>query len=218
MFFACARNKHFDKRQTGWLALAGFVGGIFGAKLIRFLFATTSGASPMAFAAHPDGRTIIGGILGGWVAVELMKAKLGIKRSTGDCFALALPVGEAIGRIGCFLNGCCYGAPSSLPWAIEQHGQMRHPAQIYSILVCVSIFTYLWLKRNSVKREGDLFRTYLVLWASSRFILEFFRERTDMHFSLSMAQWVSLEVALSVGLAMLCARWFLPKESKVQHE
>jgi phosphatidylglycerol:prolipoprotein diacylglycerol transferase len=178
-------------------------GGIFGAKLTRLLFATTSGANIGALAAHPDGKTIIGGILFGWLAVELAKRKFGIKRSTGDCFAFALPLGEAVGRVGCFLNGCCYGSQCTLPWAVYQHGDWRHPAQIYSVIVCLSIFATLWCLRLKCDRQGDLFRLYLLLWSVSRFSLEFVRERTDVHFGLSTAQWVCGEISATVLIAIV---------------
>ncbi|MBX9771082.1 MAG: hypothetical protein K2X29_06910, partial [Candidatus Obscuribacterales bacterium] len=100
VFFLFSRDRGFDRKSCGWLLLAGAGGGIIGAKVSRLLFALTSGTDPGTLLSHPDGRTIIGGVLFGWLAIELVKKKLKIKRSTGDGFALGLSVGEAIGRIG----------------------------------------------------------------------------------------------------------------------
>lgn len=198
-FYVFSKGRGLTKTQSAWLLFAALAGGILGAKLTRFCFAAASGISLESFIAHPDGRTIVGGVIFGWVAVEICKKRLSIKRSTGDAFALALALGESIGRIGCYFNQCCYGAPvSSLSWAVFQAGTLRHPAQIYSALTAFSIFLLLLFLRTKVKYEGDLFRLYIVLWGSSRFFLEFVRERTDMHFGLSMAQWVCLEMVLAM--------------------
>lgn len=215
VFYINSRERHFERSASAWLAFAALVGGVIGAKAVRVLFASASGAPLAIAAAHPDGKTIIGGVLGGWVAVELLKMRLKITRSTGDAFALALPIGEAIGRIGCFLNQCCYGQPTNLPWAVYQHDAWRHPAQIYSLISALLIFCLLWFMRKRTEQEGDLFRMYLILWATSRFFLEFVRERTDIHFGLSLAQWVSIEVTVSIGLAMLCVKWFGRRAQKV---
>lgn len=204
VFFFHTRSR-FDKRQSYWLLFAGLVGGILGAKLIRFLFAVSAGADLNMLWAHPEGRTIIGGILCGWLSVEICKRMLKIERSTGDAFALALSVGEAAGRIGCFFNSCCCGAPAAgLSWAVFQAGSWRHPAQIYSAISASLIFICLVFLRKKVKYEGDLFRIYVVLEASSRFCLEFVRERTEVFYGLSMAQWVCLEMAL----AMILGSWW----------
>jgi phosphatidylglycerol:prolipoprotein diacylglycerol transferase len=202
VFCLFSKTRGFDGRQSGWLLVSALFGGIAGAKLTRLVFAVTSGASPESILAHPDGRTIIGGILFGWVAVEAAKNRLKLKRSTGDAFALALSSGEAIGRIGCFFNGCCYGAISSVPWAVYQAGAWRHPSQLYSAGVALAIFLILYFLRGRVTFEGDLFRIYLLSYGLSRFGLEFFRQRSEIHFGLSMAQWVSLEIALAMLIAL----------------
>jgi len=76
---------------------------------------------------------VVGAIVGGTVAVEIVKRRMGITRRTGDLFAVPLAVGIAIGRIGCFLAGPLddtSGIQTSLPWAIDS----RHPVQLYEIV------------------------------------------------------------------------------------
>jgi phosphatidylglycerol:prolipoprotein diacylglycerol transferase len=200
IFFLRASKSDFSKRQAAWLALAALTGGVLGAKLLRFIFAAGAGAPNLALLS--DGRTIIGGILVGWCAVELAKAKMGITKSTGDGFALALAAGEAVGRIGCFFNGCCTGIAASVPWAVYQQGCWRHPAQLYSsvfaFLICLSL---LYLGRYP-RFKNKLFRFYILFYGSGRFALEFLRQRTEMFMGLSAAQWVCLEMVVMLAGAM----------------
>jgi phosphatidylglycerol:prolipoprotein diacylglycerol transferase len=209
VFYLAARRRGQATEAIGWVALAGLAGGVFGARLTEWALVHWS-----TFAAHPagvvdprlGGRTLIGGLIGGWVAVETAKWRLGIRRSTGDLFALALPAGEAVGRIGCFLNGCCYGTPTRLPWAVFQHDAWRHPAQLYSSLIAAGVFALLWTYQDRAKRPGELFRLYLAFFAASRVLLEFTRHRSILAGGLSLAQWVCLELLVSLALAWLVGR------------
>lgn len=86
----------------------------------------------------PGGNTIVGGLLGGWLTVEIVKRLNGIRSQTGDLFALPLFAGIAVGRIGCFIAGLAddtYATPTHLPWGVNfGDGIPRHPVQIYEIL------------------------------------------------------------------------------------
>src|SRR5580698_3003426 len=92
----------------------------------------------MELLLSPGGKTIVGGLLGGWLAVELVKKLMDIRRRTGDLFVIPLCIGIAVGRIGCLLAGLAddtYGKPTSLPWAVNfGDGVGRHPTQLYEIL------------------------------------------------------------------------------------
>jgi phosphatidylglycerol---prolipoprotein diacylglyceryl transferase len=157
VFYLAARQRGLATEGMRHVALAGLCGGVLGAKLTEWGLGHWQ-----TLAAHPGamldprlgGRTIIGGVLAGWLAVEVAKWRLGIRRSTGDLFALALPAGEAVGRIGCFFNGCCYGVPSHVPWAVYQHGAWRHPAQLYAALIAAAIFGTLFALRNRICDSG----------------------------------------------------------------
>lgn len=118
-------------------------------------------------------------------------------------WALALPAGEAVGRIGCTLNGCCYGTRFNGSWAIFQHGAWRHPTQIYSALVAALILGILFKLRDQLPREGDLFRLYLLLYGLSRFGIEEFRERHFVFASFSMVQLICLETAVVAAFALV---------------
>lgn len=199
VFYLAARRRGLATEGVAYVAIAGLCGGVLGARLAEWTFGQWLLALqyPGAFLnPYTGGRAILGGILGGWLAVEIAKRRLGIRRSLGDLFALALPAGEAVGRIGCFLNSDCYGTICTLPWAVYQHGAWRHPAQIYSSAGAAAIFVLLSRLRGRLPREGDLFRLYLVLAGTSRFLVEFFRVRTIGPEGLSLAQWGALGVIL----------------------
>ncbi len=214
VFYLAARRRRLATEGMAYVALAGFCGGVIGAKLTEWALVhwTTVAAHPGAlFDPRLGGRTLIGGVIVGWICVEVVKWRMGIRRSTGDLFALALPAGEAIGRVGCFFNGCCFGIPCephAVNWAVYQHGAYRHPAQLYSSLVALVIFGVLLALRDRMPREGDLFRLYLVLFGLSRFALEFLRVRSLSFGGLSIAQWVCLELAVlsAVGLVISSRR------------
>lgn len=205
VFLVVARQRRLATEGMVLIAVAGFAGGILCAKLAEWLLMhwSLAVAHPLAFLdPRNGGRTLVGGILGGWLAVEIAKQRLGIRRSTGDLFALALPAGEAVGRIGCYFNGCCFGIAASVPWAVHQHGAWRHPAQLYAAATAALIFVALLYARCILPREGDLFKLYLALYGVSRFGIEFWRERSIAFSGLSAAQWVCLEMAVMGGIGL----------------
>lgn len=206
VLYLSARQERLVTSGMGKVALAGFVGGIFGAKISQLLFSGWPAKVPwyVVFDPQAGGKALFGGMLFGWLAVVLAKRKLGIRRATGDHFALALPAGEAVGRIGCFFNQCCYGTRCDLPWAVEQHGALRHPAQLYSAITAALLFvTLLWLKPK-LAREGDLWRLYLLGFGVTRFGLEFVRERDVAWLGLSAMQWFCMELIVFAAVS-----WFL---------
>jgi phosphatidylglycerol:prolipoprotein diacylglycerol transferase len=195
LYFA-SRGRRMATEGMAYVAVAALIGGVLGARIAQWL---VSGGVGDPFNPTAGGRTVIGAVFGGWIAVEFMKRRLGIRRSTGDMFALALPAGEAVGRIGCFLNGCCYGAESDVAWAIYQHGALRHPTQFYSAGWATIVFLALAVYRPRV--EGDRFWLYILLFAAGRFVIEFFRQHETLRGGLSLAQWVCLEAAVLVSVA-----------------
>lgn len=198
VFWGRARERGLATEGMGIIAVTAFAGGIAVAKISQWLV-----AAPLAVLKNPllladlstGGRALIGGVLGGWLAVRWTRRRLGIDRPTGDLFALALPAGEAVGRIGCFFNQCCYGIPSSGFYVCYQQGTLRHPVQIDMALSAAAIFVLLWGRRDRVAREGELFALYLVLFGLSRFVLEFLRARDEFIGGLSLAQCVCLGLA-----------------------
>jgi len=211
LFYRDMRRRGLATEGMAVVGAAALVGGVLGAVLFNFPgwlagHAREWSESPwnvrMAFVMA-SGRTWIGALIGGYALVEWTKRRLGIRRSTGDSFALALPLGEAVGRLGCLASACCYGAPASVPWAVFQHGAARHPTQVYSALAALLLWLLLRLARPHLPREGDLFKLYLAGYALFRFALEFFRDHQGS-LGLSTAQWACL------GVLLLLACFWLP--------
>jgi len=208
VFYLAAKERKLATDGMQTLALIGFAAGIMGAKITQFAFSGGEGGSLLA-----SGRALLGGVIFGWLGVGIAKRRMGIHRSTGDLFALALPAGEAVGRIGCFLNPCCIGTKCDLPWAVQQVGELRHPVQLYSAGVSALIFAFLWIKRKSLPQEGDLFRLYLVLFGISRFGLEFLRDGKPVWMGLSAMQLFCLELVASAIIWQVVRARRLQKEA-----
>lgn len=199
-----ARERRLLTSGMGLVAAAGFAGGVLGANVSQLVF---EGALQPALLLDPraGGKSLLGGLLIGWVCVIGAKKVLGIKRPTGDLFALALPGGEAVGRIGCYLNGCCFGTKTDASWAVWQHGAMRHPAQLYSAVSALAIFALLLVLRDRFRREGDLFKAYLLLFGVTRFGLEFLRENNTFVLGLTPMQWFCLELTAVSAISFAIA-------------
>lgn len=165
VFWYAARRRGMATEAIAKIGAAGLIGGLIGANLLQLL------------ATGAPGKTIEGGIVGGWLAVLWAKRALGVTRPTGDLFALAIPAGEALGRIGCFVGGCCFGrVANGLPWAVYDDGAWRHPAQLYLALAAAATFAILaWVDRKRVLPENGLFYLQGMLFCTGRFAIEFFR-------------------------------------------
>ena len=137
------------------------------------------------------GQTVVGGIAGAIVAVELAKRAVGIRENTGDAWAVAVPLALGIGRIGCWFNGCCYGRPP-------------HPAQLYDAALCLGIAGWLWLSRTRGLPKGHLWRRFLVSYALGRFALEFVRADNGHRLGpLTLVQWICVAAAIGYGTVLV---------------
>jgi prolipoprotein diacylglyceryltransferase len=188
------------------LALAAFIGGALGAKL-PFALANPSGWLDGS-AWLSDGKTVVAGLIGAYLAVEATKWFLDIRVKTGDTFALPLALALAVGRWGCFFNGCCYGTETTLPWGVwfripDAEGwrwARCHPTQIYESLFHFSMALVLWelMRRGLLVRQR--LKLYLIAYGVYRFATEYIRPEPAWWLGLTFYQWAAL--ALVVGLAI----------------
>jgi phosphatidylglycerol:prolipoprotein diacylglycerol transferase len=172
------------------IGAAAFLGGVLGAKL-PFVLAGEEGLfSGTAWLA--DGKTVVAGFGLGYLAVELAKAAMRVRVKTGDTFALPLACAMAVGRWGCFFNGCCYGTHSELPWAVRFGDVSRHPTQLYEVAFHAAMAAALvWLARRDLLRRQRL-KLYLIGYAAFRFLVEFIRPEPAWWLGLSVYQWAAL--------------------------
>ena len=159
--------------------LGALIGALAGAKLVYLL------AEGWMEVGRPDllhrwltGKTILGGLLFGYLGVELAKRLVGYTAPTGDRFAVITPFGLALGRIGCWTHGCCLGQPCGDHWYSlrDAAGVLRWPAVPveFTFNLCAGLLL-VWLQRRGLGR-GQLFHVYLVGYGLFRFAHEFVRD------------------------------------------
>lgn len=142
-------------------------------------------------------KTIVGGMLGGLIGVELTKKKIGVTASSGDLMVYPLILAMIIGRIGCFMAGLedgTYGNPSNVPWAIDfGDGIRRHPTNLYEIV----FWLILWIVLINYERwrpfsDGSRFKLFIVSYLIFRFLIEFIKPDYFFSFDLSVIQLVCI--------------------------
>jgi prolipoprotein diacylglyceryltransferase len=164
-------------------------------------------ARPGEVLAATGGKTIVGGLLGGYLLVEWTKRTVGEARRTGDLFVVPLCLGIAIGRVGCFLAGLTdhtYGNPTTLPWGVDfGDGTRRHPTQLYEIVTLGLIAAWALRARGCRGLEnGDLFRGFVSAYCLFRFAIETIKPEPRPYLGLS-----AIQVACLVAIAGQGRAW-----------
>lgn len=187
--------------------LGALVGGFAGAK-IAYLLAEgwLEWQQPDRWLRWATGKSVLGGLLGAYAGVELTKHFTGHKQSTGDAFAVIVPVGILLGRVGCYLNGCCLGKPTAGVFAAHDiQGIARWPAPfVEGVFQAVMLITVLLLQRRGLLRDR-LFFLYLAAYGLFRFVHEFMRDTPRIVAGLSGYQLIALGMAV-LGGVMMCRR------------
>ena len=182
------------------------------------------------YTQHPElivgasGLTIYGAVLGAalgiWIYSRFSHFRFGY---FADVVAPAVVLAQAIGRVGCTINGCCYGTKTSLPWGIVYEneasygyaasqalpeGMGLHPTQVYEIIFLLVIFVVLLKLRGRLKPEGSIFLIYLSLYALWRVGIDFLRDGMPFLFGLHQAQVIAIIIlAICIPLLALRTRW-----------
>jgi len=193
-FAVMARRRGLGTTGVWSVCVVGLLGGLVGANISQLL----AGGGTV-------GKTVLGGVAGGYLSVFAYKRFLGLRRPLGDLFAVALMAGEAVGRWGCFVGGCCYGRvigdgthPALL--AVFQHDAWRYPTQLYLSAACAAILAVLLLLEwRRALPENGLFLVQGVLYCTARFTVEFFRTASPVALGLTAAQWACIAGFLFFG-------------------
>ena len=201
------------------------VAAIVGGRLLHVISSSSQYPDLYSVLSIWDGGLSILGALIAVVAYSTWATyKKGISFfAVGDLVALYLPLVHAAGRLGCFLVGCCYGAPTDLMWAVTYTDPRvmaplkcaLHPSQLYSSALYLLLFLGLWIysksssaksSHSSVRTAGTLTCLYIMGMSFERFIIDFFRgDRVIISTSpLSLYQWVA--IALFVGASAVLIR------------
>lgn len=153
------------------------------------------------------GQSMVGGLLGGLLGVEVAKKLAGVTRSTGDAFVFPVLLGLMVGRVGCFLAGLAdgtYGNPTDLPWGVDfGDGIPRHPTQLYEIAFAALLwFALRRLQPALAPQPGLLFKTLLTAYLAWRLAIDALKPVPFAYpFGASGIQWVCL-VALTAYLPL----------------
>lgn len=200
------------------VVIALIVGGVVGARVLYIFleWERYSGEWMSVFYLRGGGLSIFGGFLGGafalllwclWRKIPFLKA--------ADLVSPYLIFGYAFGRIGCFLNGCCFGKVSHNLFAVSLpavDGLTRHPVQLYAAIGSLLIFLALINLRRIKAYNGFLLIKLSFLYGLMRFSTEFFREGETWLGPLTMAQVFSLVIMLlSAMLSILLYRNFIAR-------
>jgi len=204
------------------LFLWGIIGGFIGGRLVHVIdyweYYIANPRELIGFAGLALHGTIIGVLVAVWIYMRVRRIPFSSLAGVGDAIAVGVPVAQAIGRIGCTINGCCFGKPSpfqSFPGAViytprdtipsEYWGVPLYPAQIYFLLWNLIVFAILWRFRGKLKPQGSLFFLYLCLYAAGDFALRFFRVNEPFLLGLHQGQVISLAI-LVVAVPWLIIR------------
>lgn len=217
-------------KDTFWnFIFIAFVSALVGAKLLYLIVSwpEMSGSfSQKLLNAAKDfryGFVFFGGAVTavGVLLYYLKRKKLPVLK-TADFFVVALPLGHAIGRIGCFLAGCCAGKPTSLPWGVtftdphslvarEYLGVPLHPTQLYETAANLILFFALQYYYKKPHKNGAVLAAYIIGYCLIRFVIEFFRGDFRGQYLLGMSP--SQLIAAAAVLIVLAATIFLKKDT-----
>jgi phosphatidylglycerol:prolipoprotein diacylglycerol transferase len=204
-----------------WSALVGLIGAKLLMFVVEFDHYRTNPSEIFSLATLQAGGVFYGGLVLAliYAAWYLRHHKLPVAMAL-DCFAPGLAIGQAIGRVGCFAAGCCWGQACDRSWAVTFRdpeanrltgvplGEALHPTQLYEAFLLGIVALATWRYFGSNRQPGAVMGLYLVMAGAGRFTVEFFRvhqQALPWGGPLSIPQWISLALAL-LGLAVLAIR------------
>ena len=228
LVYNTAKKEGLDTTKLADLGFFGILSGIIGSRIMYILI------NPSEFLADPiqifkfweGGLVFYGGIIGGVLATIFLLKKYRLPFwETLDVLAPPLVLAQAVGRMGCFMAGCCYGMPTELPWAVTFNnpntlapiGVPIHPTQLYHSIANLIIFcTLFFFVRKRRQFNGQILCLYLCMYSMARFFLEFFRGDIKIHLigPLNLTQGFSFIIFLT-GIFLY---WWLKTSYKAKVE
>ncbi|MFH2145723.1 MAG: prolipoprotein diacylglyceryl transferase [Candidatus Omnitrophota bacterium] len=192
-----------------WMVIGGIIGGRLNYVVLNFDYYRFHPED--IFKIYEGGLVFYGGLfLGGVSAIVFVKRKGLLLSKTLDVISVYLPLAHAFGRIGCFLNGCCYGkrTDSSLGVFFPNMNWRVYPTQLYSAVLLFTIFLLLFFNERKKKFEGEIFLQYLILYGLMRFFIEFMRGDNEIIAGpFTFSQIVSLIVVVGTAVVYLVRKF-----------
>lgn len=195
------------------LAIVAIPSGLIGARLYYVIFNWDYYSQNISQILNFRGGgmaihgALIGGILAGYLFSRYKKMSF---FKLADTVIIGVPLAQAIGRWGNFINQEAHGGPTNLPWGIMVNGEKVHPTFLYESIWNVGIFIFLWIFRKKKQYEGEVIVLYTILYSLGRFFIEGLRTDSLMIGPFRMAQVISL-VGVIGGIIV---HIYLSKKSK----
>ena len=211
-YYTRMRGRSSDPISDGnrvWIIIGAALGALVFSRLVAALedpFAWMNSEYPLLFLYQS--KTIVGGLAGGLLGVEITKWLIQENNSSGDLFTRPLILAMMIGRIGCFSSGVyepTFGIETTLPWGMNLgDGLFRHPVALYEI----GFLGILWwglnrLDRSTELKSGSLFQLFMMAYFVFRFLLEFIKPTHSLGLGLTSIQWTCLLVLVYYGQIIL---------------
>ncbi|MBV1923309.1 MAG: prolipoprotein diacylglyceryl transferase [Flavobacteriaceae bacterium] len=179
------------------IILGAVIGALIGSRLVGFLENPLIDLSAQNLVYLLNTKTIMGGLFGGLIGVEIAKKIIGEKSSSGDLFTYPIILGIFIGRIGCFLSGTnefTYGSETSFFTGMNLgDGILRHPVSLYELIFLVLLFMFLKnIQKKRTLKNGMLFQYFMILYFTFRFFIEFLKPNIFHILGLSSIQYLCI--------------------------
>ncbi|MCC6371521.1 MAG: prolipoprotein diacylglyceryl transferase [Bacteroidia bacterium] len=193
LFLRKRTNDTISTEHRSLIFIAAAAGAFLFSRIVGYLDSNDFFNGNYSLAALYGNKTILGGLLGGLIGVEICKKIIGVTTSSGDLMTYPLLLAMIIGRIGCFMAGLedgTFGTASALPWAIDfGDGLRRHPTNLYEILfLLITALFLVVVEKKYTLQNGARFKLFLFGYLVFRFFIEFIKPVHRFEIGLSAIQ------------------------------
>lgn len=212
-YYVSLRKKstdHISSKNRLSIILGAIIGAFLGSRLVGFFENPLLTFSTQNIVLLLNTKSIMGGLFGGLLGVEISKKIIKEKHSSGDLFTFPIIVGIIVGRIGCFLSGIkefTYGYETDFFAGMDLgDGLLRHPTSLYEIVFLIFLFVFLQrIIIHTKEKNGLLFKIFMISYFGFRFFTEFLKPNIFYVLGLSSIQW----------LCIICWLYYIPTFKKM---
>lgn len=195
-YYVFLRKRNTDEISSNnrlSIIIGATLGALIGSRIIGFLEYPFVDFSENYWIELLNAKSIMGGLFGGLLGVEIAKKIIGEKRSSGDLFTFPIILGIFIGRVGCFLSGTnefTYGKETASILGMDLgDGILRHPLALYELVFLVLLaITLKQIQKKNILKNGELFKWFMISYFTFRFFIEFLKPNEFFVFELSSVQ------------------------------